>query len=202
MTGERLDSLGLWDALAATAPERLTEQFGREGAGDVVPPAIEHLRSRSVELIADDSPARRLARRIGRTMPIIYGGGVPGLDAATCWKSACNLHAKLPAFANEIVAVTHEEICGWGQNGDVTRQVFSLILLRHSGESPDEAAAFDVVADICDEIVADVHTVVAQGPNRLAELCDLVLFGDVVSLELAAVAGVDPGPTPILERFT
>ena len=201
MTRERLDSLGMWRAIVAEAPATLTEQFGPDGANDEVAAAIEHLHSRATALVADESPARRLARHLGRTMPIVYGGGATGLAAAIRWKAACNLHAKLPAFANEIIAVTHDEICGWGQNGDVTRQVFSLVLLRHSGESPAEAAAFDVVADICDEIVADVHTVVAGGPNPLAELCDLVLFGDVVALELAAIAGIDPGPTPILDRF-
>ena len=28
-----------------------------------------------------------------------------------------------------LIHLTHNEICGWGQHGDVTRQVFTLVLL-------------------------------------------------------------------------
>ena len=162
---------------------------------------VDHLRRRSPLLLGADSPAAMLARRIGRTMPIVYGSGPIGAAAAGCWKSACNTNAKIPAFANDIDRVAGDEICGWAQHGDVTRQVFSLLLLRHSEETDHDSGAFPVIEEICEEIVADVHTVVAEGPNPLAQMCDLVLFGDVVSLELADQAGIDPGPLPILGRF-
>ena len=39
----------------------------------------------------------------------------------------------------------------------------------------------------------------AEGEGALAQLFDLVLFGDFVSLHLAAQAGIDPGPVPVLD---
>ena len=51
---------------------------------------------------------------------------------------------------------THNEICGWGQHGDVTRQVFSLVLLRHDFEHPQVQRRFELIAEICDEVVDDV----------------------------------------------
>ena len=46
--------------------------------------------------------------------------------------------------------------------------------------------------------MADIHEVQAEGDGDLAQLLDLVLIGDFVSLELAAQEGIDPGPVPTL----
>ena len=47
-----------------------------------------------------------------------------------------NENAKAPAFWNVYPELDHNEICGWGQHGDVTRQVFTLVELRHGLEHP------------------------------------------------------------------
>lgn len=172
-----------------------------EGVAAEITAAAEHLDRRADQLTSDGSPAAALARRIGRTMPIVYGGGLLGEVAAVRWKAQFNENAKVPSFANRVPELTHNEICGWGQHGDVTRQVFSLILLRHSSEHPQTARRFGLVAEICDEVVADVHTVRAEGAGRLEQLFDLVMMGDFVSLELAVQSGVDPGPVPILDHI-
>jgi glucose/mannose-6-phosphate isomerase len=161
--------------------------------------AADHLDARAEKLCLEGSEAALLARRIGRTMPIIYGGGLVGEVAALRWKGQFNENAKVAAFANRIPELTHNEICGWGQHGDVTRQVFSLILLRHAAEHPQTRRRFELVAEICDEVVADVHTVEAQGAGTLAQMLDLVMLGDFVTLEAAVQAGIDPGPVPILD---
>src|SRR5258707_13401516 len=77
------------------------------------------------------NPARELARQIGRTIPLIYGGGALGAVAAYRWKCDVNENAKAPAFWNTYPELDHNEICGWGQHGDVTRQLMSVIELRH-----------------------------------------------------------------------
>ena len=88
------------------------------------------------EVDAVANPARELARRIGRTIPLIYGGGGFGAVAAMRWKCSMNENAKAPAFWNVYPELDHNEICGWGQHGDVTRQVFTLVELRHGLEHP------------------------------------------------------------------
>ena len=44
------------------------------------------------------NPARELARRIGRTFPLVWGGGALGAVAAYRWKADVNENAKAPAF--------------------------------------------------------------------------------------------------------
>jgi glucose/mannose-6-phosphate isomerase len=47
--------------------------------------------------------------------------------------------------------------------------------------------------------VAGIDEVVAEGDGPLAQLLDLALFGDFVSLHRAAQEGLDPGPVPALD---
>ena len=178
----------------------LLERMGLlDGATGWIDAAVEQLQRRRDQLATADNPARTLARHLGRTLPIVYGGGAVGETAAWRWKGQFNENPKIASFANRIPELTHNEICGWGQHGDVTRQVFSLLLLRHSFEDPQVARRFALVEEISEEIVAGVHSVHAEGEGRLAQLMDLVLFGDMVTLYQCEAEGIDPGPVPILD---
>jgi glucose/mannose-6-phosphate isomerase len=46
-----------------------------------------------------------------------------------------------------------------------------------------------------------VFEVEASGEGKLAQLFDLILLGDQVSLRMAAIRGEDPGPIEILIRL-
>jgi glucose/mannose-6-phosphate isomerase len=93
----------------------------------------------------------------------------------------------------------HNEVCGWGQHGDVTRQLITAVALRHDGEHPQLGRRFDLVGELLREVVADVIEVRAEGEGDLAQLLDLAMIGDFVSLHLAGREGIDPGPVPVLE---
>ncbi len=169
------------------------------GAHGWIQAAVDQLRRRADQLSADGSPAAALARRLGRTLPIVYGAGTVGRVAATRWKTQVNENAKTPAFAGALPEVGHNEVVGWGQHGDLTRQVFQMVFLRHEEEHPQHSARFAALEAMLDEVVGGIHTVEAEGEGALAQLLDLVLQGDMVSLELAAQEGIDPGPTPALD---
>jgi hypothetical protein len=67
------------------------------------------------EVEGPSNPARELARRIGRTIPLFYGGGSLGGVAAYRWKCDVNENAKAPAYWNVYPELGHNEICAWGQ---------------------------------------------------------------------------------------
>ncbi len=140
------------------------------------------------------NPARELARKIGRTIPIVYGSGGLGGVAALRWKQSVNENAKAPAFWNEYPELDHNEVCGWGQHGDVTRQVFSLIELRHGLEHPRLEQRAVATRELIEEALSQVLTVDAEGEGRLAQLLDLITIGDWTSYYLALDNDVDPGP--------
>jgi glucose/mannose-6-phosphate isomerase len=183
----------------AVPPLVILERLGLlEGAGRQIEDAVAQLSRRRDQLIGPDSPAEAVARRIGRTFALVHGGPGWGTVAAQRWKTQINENAKAPAFFAAQPELCHNEIVGWGQHGDVTRQLITLVTLRQSGEHPQVARRFDLISEIMLEVVADVVAVWAEGTGPLAQFFDLVLFGDFVSLHLAGDAGVDPGPVPIL----
>jgi glucose/mannose-6-phosphate isomerase len=143
---------------------------------------------------ASRNPARELARRIDRTIPIVYGAGGLGGVAALRWKQSINENAKAPAFWNLYPELDHNEICGWGQHGDVTRQVFTLVELHHGLEHPQLERRVTATREMIDEALCQVLEVEAGGEGRLAQLLDLMYLGDWTSYYLALANDVDPGP--------
>ena len=186
----------------AVPPLLVLERAGLlPGASDAVATATAQLRKRRDQLAGGGGVARDVARAIGRTFPLVYGGGPIGAAAATRWKNQVNENAKAPAFANSYPELCHNEVCGWGQHGDVTRQALTLVHLRHDFEHPQVGRRVDIVRELVDEVVASVQEVRAEGDGSLAQLLDLVLVGDLASLHLAYDAGIDPGPVPVLDEI-
>ena len=218
-TGGRLAELAAaWDAPSIPVPGRIPQPRAALGAMAVPPlvilenmglfrggrtwieEAVTQLKRRRDELEAAgaSSVAAAIARRIGRTMALVHGGGSVGATAAQRWKTQINENAKAPAWWSAQPELCHNEVCGWGQHGDVTRQVITAVALRHDAEHPQVGRRFELVGELMREVVADVIEVRAEGDGDLAQLLDLILIGDYVSLWMAVEAGVDPGPVPVL----
>jgi len=153
------------------------------------------------EVVGSANPARELARRIGRTIPLVYGAGAIGATAAWRWKCDVNENAKAPAFASTYPELDHNEICGWGQHGDVTRQLVTLVQLRHDDEDPRLDTQMRVTLEIVEETLSAVLEVHAEGVGPLAQLLDLMYLGDWVSLYLAWDNDVDPGPIDAIDTL-
>jgi glucose/mannose-6-phosphate isomerase len=186
----------------AIPPLVVLEQIGLfKGAYQWIDLAVSQLQRRRDRLVRPGNDAEELARRIGRTMPLVYGGGVVGATAAQRWKTQINENANAPAFWNSQPELCHNEIQGWGQHGDVTRQLFTIVNLRHDGEHPQVMRRFELVDELEREVVAGIEEVRAEGEGELAQLLDLILFGDFVSLHMAAQEGLDPGPVPALVQL-
>jgi glucose/mannose-6-phosphate isomerase len=147
------------------------------------------------------NPARELARRIGRSIPLIYGGGALGAVAAYRWKCDINENAKAPAFTAAYPELDHNEICGWGQHGDVTRQLMTLVSLRHGFEDERLSTRIDRTTEIIDEALLQVLEVQAEGEGRLGQLLDLMYLGDWASYYLALDNDVDPGPIDAITQL-
>jgi len=172
----------------------------RPDCSSAVAAAAGALARRRDALVAPRGAAAELARRLGRTIPLVYGSAGTAAVAAQWWKAQVNLNAKAPAFAATLPELTHDELAGWGQGGDVTRQTMTLVLLRHAGEAPRIAGQFDAVRAATDEVMADVLEVQGEGGDELSRFFDFALLGALVSLHLAAGEGVDPGPVPAVDE--
>jgi glucose/mannose-6-phosphate isomerase len=183
----------------AIPPLVVLEQIGLfPGASAWIRHAVKQLKRRRDGLVGAKSPAVDIARRIGRTIPLVHSAGSLGAAAAQRWKTQVNENAKAPAFWAVQPELCHNEVAGWGQHGDVTRQVLTLVDLRHDAEHPQVVRRVELVADLVRETVADIVEVRAEGEGDLAQLMDLIITGDFVSLHMAAQEGIDPGPVDAL----
>ena len=181
---------------AVLVPALLTlAHFGLTAAvGPSLAAAVPGLARRRDAWLAPGQPADEVARRIGRTIPLIYGSSGLTAVAAQRWKTQINENAKTPAFFAVQPDLSHNEVAGWGQHGDVTRQILTLITLRQAGERAEVARRFELVVAATDEVMANVIAVWAEGEDDLARFLDLALFGDLVSLYVAGRERIDPGP--------
>jgi glucose/mannose-6-phosphate isomerase len=147
------------------------------------------------------NPARELARKIDRTIPIIYGIGGLGGVAAMRWKQSMNENAKAPAFWNLYPELDHNEVAGWGQHGDVTRQMFTLVELGHGLEHAQLDRRAVATRELIEEALHQVLRVEAEGEGRLAQVLDLIYLGDWTSYYLALANDVDPGPIDAITQL-
>ncbi len=171
------------------------------GARAWVYSAVEQLLRRRDALARPNNEMQELARRIGRTIPVAHGGGNIGGVAAHRFKSQVNANAKSPAFFATHPDLAYDELLGWGQHGDVTRQLITLVDFRHDEEHPQVSRRFDLVTEHVSEAVADTLEVRAEGEGDVAQLLDLMFQGDVCSLHLADQEGLDPGPAPAVDAL-
>ncbi len=149
-------------------------------------------------LVRPGSTAHELAARIARTTPLVHGTAGPTGVAAMRWKTQVNENAKAPAFYSLQPELCHNEVAGWGQHGDVTRQTLTAVVLRYPGVHPRVARRIELAEQLMTEVVANVLDVRTDAVSDVAALFDLSMLGDFVSLHLAAAEGVDPGPVPVL----
>ena len=181
----------------AVPPLVVLEQVGLfPGATQWIELAVEQLERRRDELVGEGGPAGEVARRIGRTIPLVHSSAALGMAAAQRWKTQVNENANAPAFWSVQPELSHNEVQGWGQHGDVTRQLITVVILRHDAEHPQVSRRFELERELLREVVAGIEEVHAEGEGELAQLLDLMLFGDFVSLHMARSEGIDPGPVP------
>lgn len=191
-------------AIGATAASLLLacEQIGLlPGAASELRLACEQLGRRGRSLSSGGGIAADVARQIGRTIPLVHGASGLGAVAARRWKTQVNENAKSPSAHGVQPEVCHNEVCGFGQHGDVTRQVLTLVNLRSGLEDARMARRFELFAELTSEALSRVVDVEAAGDGELARFFDLIMIGDVVSLHLAGREGIDPGPVPTLAEL-
>jgi glucose/mannose-6-phosphate isomerase len=146
----------------------------------------------------DDSRAKALARGLEGTVPVVYGAGLTGA-AARRWKTQLNENAKSHAFFAELPEADHNEICGWGRGDGASR--FSAVFLDDRDLHARLRRRIELTAELVAPGAATVERVETRGESRLERLLSLVLLGDLVSVYVAVLEGVDPTPVEPIERF-
>ena len=142
-----------------------------------------------------------LARRIGRAIPLVEGAAGAGAVAAVAWRRAWNLVAKAPAIVAVQPAASVGEVAGFGQHGDVTRQLVVLVSLRTPADHPDDRRRSEVFAELVGEALVDVVHVDAAAPGVAGSLAELCWLGVATAYARARQEGLVPGPVPAVDEL-
>ena len=124
----------------------------------------------------------------GLTTPIAYR-----------WKTQINENAKQPCFFNELPELDHNELAGWEGAHDVGR--FSAVFLDDSDAHPRVKARMDLTERLIAGNAAASYRLETRGQTMIERVISLLLLGDLVSIYLAALRGVDPAPVKVIDEL-
>jgi glucose/mannose-6-phosphate isomerase len=175
------------------------------GAGPRLTSEIDVAASHTEQLVAEwgpDAPEDSLAKEIARgllgTVPVIAGAGLT-IPIAYRWKTQINENAKQPCFSHELPELDHNEIAGWEGARDFGR--FSAVFLDDSDAHPRVKERMDLTERLIAHNAAGSFRLETRGQSAVERVISLVLLGDLVSIYLAALRGVDPGPVKVIEEL-
>lgn len=152
------------------------------------------------EVPAVRNPAKRLAEELAGRVPAVYAAS-PGIEAAARrWKCQFNENSKTLATWNVFPELNHNETVGWGAPAALAAH-FAVVVLLEGTEPAHLMRRIGLTSDLALGPAAGVHEVRARGRGRLARLLSLVFIGDLVSIYLAYLRGVDPTPVEVIDAI-
>lgn len=134
---------------------------------------------------------KRLAEHLQGSVGTLYGLGSWQGIVANRWKGQINENSKNMVFANAFPELNHNEILGWVKADGQGVKKWLTVVLRDGTES----AKMQKRAEVTERLLkgtSEFHHVDASGETLLEKMLGLTLFGDFVSLYLAALNDVDP----------
>jgi glucose/mannose-6-phosphate isomerase len=158
--------------------ERLVEEWGPDAPEDALP--------------------KRLAHELRGKLPVIHGSE-PTVAIARRWHTQLNENAKAPAFWSELPEANHNEICAWERGTGLAP--LAAVFLEDPDQHPRIGRRVDRTCQEVERSGAAAIRVRARGDSRLERVLSHVLLGDLVSVYLAALEGVDPTPVDAIERL-
>jgi glucose/mannose-6-phosphate isomerase len=163
--------------------------------------AAEHLEELVTEWGPDGSDASEskvLARGLHGSVAVVSGSGLTEAVAYR-WKTQINENAKVPAFASELPELDHNEVCGWSGAAGMGR--FASVFLDDPDTHPRVRDRIELTDGLIREQGHTTFVARSRGQTRVERVMSLVLLGDLVSLYMAVLRGIDPTPVEIIESL-
>ena len=146
----------------------------------------------------EDSLAKEVARGLFGTTPVIAGAGLTN-PIAYRWKTQINENAKQPCFSHELPELDHNELGRLG--GGARSRALLGRLPRRLRRSPRVKQRMDLTEQMIAGNAVASFRLETRGQTAIERVLSLVLLGDLVSIYLATLRGVDPGPVKALDEL-
>lgn len=177
------------------------EQWIPTDLSDYISEAVSHLhdlrKSFRPDVREEENPAKSIARRLAKKIPLIYGAG-PMKPVAKRWQTQLNENAKMLAFSSSFPEADHNEIVGWVEDRAAAK--FQPVILRDIAESKKMRKRLDETVLLMEENVKVVQ-VHDAAESLLARMLGTLYLGDFVSLYSAVLKEVDPTPIRPIQKL-
>jgi glucose/mannose-6-phosphate isomerase len=146
----------------------------------------------------DDALPKRIARGLQGRVPVIHGAGAT-VAVARRWHTQLNENAKAAAFWSELPEANHNEIALWERGAELAP--LAAVFLEDADQHPRVGRHIELMCEEVERVGVPTTVVPARGESRLERVLAQTLLGDLVSVYLAVLDGIDPGPVAALDRF-
>ncbi len=139
--------------------------------------------------------------KIDKKTVILYSGTDMSQVVSSRWKTQINENAKSKAFVGSLPEVHHNEILSWDADMDGSKKNYIIVLLRDKNENDQIKKRFELTKQLIGEKVDITEVNLDNQESTLKTLLELVLLGDLVSLNLARKHAIDPNNIDTIEKL-
>ncbi|HET7677441.1 MAG TPA: bifunctional phosphoglucose/phosphomannose isomerase [Candidatus Limnocylindrales bacterium] len=157
------------------------------------------LRACGPGVATDHNPAKQIAWSIVDRVPLVEAAGFLA-PVARRWKTQLNENGKSHAIWEELPEATHNAVVGYGRPETINDRLYVLFL-----SSPLDHARNRLRATLSMEALTmagiEHQLVPVAGEGRLAQAFAAIALGDLVSVYLGFLYGLDPTPIEPIARI-
>lgn len=164
---------------------------------DEISETMDLLKEKSIEYNrntrTEDNFAKKLAFELFDYFPVVFG--VEGYLSAIAyrWKCEINENSKCPCFWGEFPELNHNETVGWQNLSDITSR-FILVVFNDEDASERIKVRIGTTIRLLKDNFGKVFEIPVRGKSELAKALSTMYLGDIASVYLAYLYGVDPTP--------
>jgi glucose/mannose-6-phosphate isomerase len=142
---------------------------------------------------ASKNYAKIIAAEIGDRLPVIYGTSGILSSVAFRWKCEFNENSKFPSFWDEFPELNHNETVGWEKLKEITLK-FVLIVFKDDAASDKIKVRIETTLRLIKDNFYKIIEIPVEGKSKLAKALSTMYLGDIASVYLALLNGVNPTP--------
>lgn len=146
----------------------------------------------------DNNLAKQIALETAGKSIVIYSGPKMA-PIAYKWKISFNENAKQLAWWNQYPEFNHNEFLGWTEQPII--KPYCVIDLKSNLENPRILKRFDITKKLLSGKRPDPIDVNLDCNNIVEQMCYGIMLGDFVSTYAALLAGVNPEPVDLIDKF-
>ncbi|MFQ5834986.1 MAG: bifunctional phosphoglucose/phosphomannose isomerase [bacterium] len=143
--------------------------------------------------------AKSLAQELLGKIPLVYGVEGKTDVVAHRLKTQFNENSKILAAWDVFPELNHNEIVGWGGEGEIDLKRFYPIFIRDHSEAEKIKKRIEVTQSIIKKRKVKWAEIWTEGKNKLARVLSAIYIGDWVSFYLAIAQKVDPTPVKMID---